>query len=643
LDPQPVLTRSRNGSPSGGRELDDYAGLADEQNALLDWILNLKFANIEGVDPPKIVSVGQQDAGKSTLLQAISGEPFQRRAGPCTSFVTEIYLHRSAKGTAVKTEYDVIPYSKRLEDDQERLRHKFRSLSSNTTFEQVMEMAKAELSPSGGHGRFVSEDILVIKKTGPEMPQLTIIDVPGLVNVPNSDQNEEDIEAIKSLSFRYMESKRTIILASVSGEVDYSQQHILGYAKIFDPTGERTIGVLTKPDLIHGRGGESQEARYIDLVTNKDESNKFKLGWYVLRNPSHKDKNYWTPEERQRHENELFSKTPWSGVPEAQRGCAALVKQLSNQLMRLTVHSLPEIEHQIKTELAKHKTELVKLGDAKNTPAEMQLDLVESANIANKIVDFASIGHYHNPQVDIDKEPVKFFPEKQAGHGDIPIAHLRARIVKANEQFADRVRLQDPKGHRPNGSKMSDSEYAERFIKPLIEQNGGTEFTGEIPNVVYILFREFSAGWHDLALNQIVLVNAICDNFFDSLVDCLFPKKRLREYYLNEQLNLLKESAVKELKKLERDRGYDVKSYNPEYTKRLERWRSKKIADKKPDSPAEAYKPEEELLEKVLTHYSVSPLLILNPSYSNLAPNLLNSCLLPPLSVTSFRKLLRGI
>ena len=93
---------------------------------------------------------------------------------------------------------------------------------------------------------------------------LTLIDLPGLVRTVTEGQNPQVIVEVNNLIEAYLAQSRTIILAVVPSNVDVATVDILERAQNVDPTGERTIGVLTKPDLID-RGSE---AEVVQVLTN---------------------------------------------------------------------------------------------------------------------------------------------------------------------------------------------------------------------------------------------------------------------------------------------------------------------------------------------------------------------------------------
>src|SRR4051812_6365088 len=270
--PADIVSRSINSAV-------DSHELAGDQRGLLDLIDKLQFAQIDNVKLPQIVVVGDQSAGKSSVLEAITGTPFPRDAGACTRFATEIRLRRSKEASL---NVSIIPDKNRGFKEQEKLRQFGGSVDANTPFDTLMRLAVDLIAPKNIPGRFAARDILVVEKRGPDLPLLTLVDLPGLVRNANNDQSLDDIKTIEALSDRYMKSSRTIILAVVGGNSDYVQAPILTKTRQFDPKGMRTIGVLTKPDLTDTIGLED---KFIDLVKNKDKRNEFRLGWYVLLNP----------------------------------------------------------------------------------------------------------------------------------------------------------------------------------------------------------------------------------------------------------------------------------------------------------------------------------------------------------------------
>ena len=111
-----------------------------------------------------------------------------------------------------------------------------------------------------------SDDVLKIEICGPEQQHMSVVDVPGIFrNTMEGMTTDSDIEIVRSIVNRYMQNPRSIILAVVPANVDIATQEILKMAGKCDIKGERTLGVLTKPDLVD-KGAENH---VIDLVEGK--------------------------------------------------------------------------------------------------------------------------------------------------------------------------------------------------------------------------------------------------------------------------------------------------------------------------------------------------------------------------------------
>jgi GTPase SAR1 family protein len=583
--------------------------LANEQQGLLDLIAKIQHAQLDGIKLPRIVVVGDQSAGKSSVLEAVTGIPFPRDAGACTRFATEIRLRRAKE---VKFNVSILPDVNRQPHEKERLNRFAAAVQEGSNFETVMRRAVEEIAPQNVPGRFAAKDVLVVEKTAPDLPLLTVVDLPGLVGVANKDQSEDDMRAIDDLTNRYMKSSRTIILAIIGGNQDYVHQKVLTKARKFDPRGTRTIGVLTKPDVTKTIGLED---KFISLVNNQDSHNQFKLGWYVLRNPGPHDLGHeWTPEERQQQEDEFFSGGKWSVLPATMRGAAALKQKLSQQLIRHIARYVPKLRREIQQKLISTDAELKSLGTGKDTPAEMREDLVILSTQSQQLVTPAAEGTYRNPP------GKKFFP-KIARKADrtipTPPQNLRARVVKENEKFADRVREQgqhlklistsdsgSPMLSRAANGDVSKEQYARDVVEPFIEEHMGTEFKGDYnPRLVYRLFHDFSDNWSQLAQEHKINVGLICNEFLAEVIDDSWPpymREKLRTHFLDPQMNQLLENAQIEVEKLEADQQYEVQSYDPEYEKRLRNWQMSASTEERRFTTAE------ELLEKALIHYDLS-------------------------------------
>jgi hypothetical protein len=590
-------------APTLGSSL-EAQGLAHEQRGLLDLIDKLQFAQLDNVKLPQIVVVGDQSAGKSSVLEAISGTPFPREAGACTRFATEIRLRR-AKETNLKV--SIIPDKNRPYNEQARLLQYGGDVGIDTPFDAMMREATELIAPRNMPGRFAARDILVVEKTGPEMPMLSLVDLPGLVRVANRDQSEADIQTIEALSDRYMKSSRTIILAVIGGNNDYVQAPILKKARHFDPSGSRTIGVLTKPDMTEGIGLED---KFIELVTNKDQENNFKLGWYVLLNPGPGE--YWSSlEERSRREADFFARGKWAALPPQMRGVEALRQKLSSQLQRHVGKHVKSLRRQIQQALEQCEGQLKAMGAGKDTVEEMRFEMGELFTASTNLVTPAVNGNYKNPIGET------FFARRSSPKGT-PAQKLRARVREESERFSRLFRQHGSKvnfSSSASGSGMnlptagvvgdqSKKEFAQREVEPLLRQIRGNELPLDSnPRAPYILFQDFSRPWPILAQEYKENVAVICNEFLADVIDHVWPMRMrdpLRFHFLEKKMKEMMDEAEKELKRLTDDLELEIQPYDPEYEQRLIRWRSEATLN------GGTYTEAEEVLEKMLIYYDLT-------------------------------------
>ncbi|KAK0734582.1 P-loop containing nucleoside triphosphate hydrolase protein [Lasiosphaeria miniovina] len=588
-------------APGLGSALDAQE-LAGDQRELLDLIDKLQFAQLDNVKLPQIVVVGDQSAGKSSVLEAITGTPFPRDAGACTRFATEIRMRRAPENSIAVS---IIPDKNRNFKEQERLRQFGGMVDINMSFDSLMRAAVELIAPKNIPGRFAARDILVVEKRGPDMPLLTLVDLPGLVRNANNDQSNDDIKTIEALSERYMKSSRTIILAVVGGNSDYVQAPILTKTRVFDPKGSRTIGVLTKPDLTETIGLED---KFIELVNNKDKRNEFRLGWYVLLNPGPRDQGQPWPDanERRQIEEDFFTHGKWSSVPESMRGARALMQKLSVQLQRHIGKHVKVLRKQIQKALDDCEAELKSLGTGKDTPQEMRTELVELFSASKELVIPAVYGLYKNP-------PKKAFFRVTADPRGTPAQNLRARATEENDRFAAKVRAHgrkfnfsapDPRSPNQDPAVGAKRDFVRQEVEPLLRQIRGSEFPMDPkPRAVYMLFQSYGEYWPKFAQEHKDNLGVVCNEFLAEVIAYAWPKRMrhpLRQHFLDPQMKALMAKAQQELDLLAQDMNLEVQPYDPEYEERLRNWQALSSQDEARFSEAE------EVLEKMLIYYELS-------------------------------------
>lgn len=225
-------------------------------------------------------------------------------------------------------------------------------------------------------GPIFSEDVLKIEIHGPREDYLTIIDVPGIFRTTTQGTTKDDMAMVKELVRRYIKNERTIILAVLPSNVDIATQEILELAEEYDPSGDRTLGVLTKPDLVPE---SSAQAAVCDLI--QGNIRPLSLGYFLVRN-SGSNIGPSDPQDLDR----IFQEQPWNELPRDRVGISALKEQLGLLLVEITRREFPKMLQDIGVEVRKCKKELDNLGPPRQDEREQRSFL---SNIAGSFQDRA--------------------------------------------------------------------------------------------------------------------------------------------------------------------------------------------------------------------------------------------------------------
>lgn len=124
-----------------------------------------------------------------------------------------------------------------------------------TSFEQIQKTL-TDLNLAVPASECVSNDPIDLRIYSPHVPDLTMIDLPGYIQIASMDQPETLKDKIASLCERYIREPN-IILAVCSADVDLANSPALRASRKVDPLGLRTIGVITKMDLVEPEQGAS--------------------------------------------------------------------------------------------------------------------------------------------------------------------------------------------------------------------------------------------------------------------------------------------------------------------------------------------------------------------------------------------------
>jgi hypothetical protein len=253
---------------------------------------------------------------------------------------------------------------------------------------QVNNRMGIRTDPASSDGRVFSEDVLKVEICGPDEDYLTLIDVPGIFRNPTEGVTTKlDIILVQNMVKKYIRDNRTIILAVLPSNVDPATQEILTLAEDYDKAGERTLGVLTKPDLVTE---VSAQAAVCNVVLGKKKP--LALGYYVVRNRGADDDDKFD----QSAVEQLFREKPWSDLPKDRLGVQALKARLGELLGQITRREFPRLQKDVQKQLTDCRSQLDRLGPARQTEQEQRLFLSALGRQFQELVQAALNAHYYS-------------------------------------------------------------------------------------------------------------------------------------------------------------------------------------------------------------------------------------------------------
>ncbi|RIB21928.1 P-loop containing nucleoside triphosphate hydrolase protein [Gigaspora rosea] len=469
------------------------------------------------VDLPRIVFCGNQSAGKSSLIEAISGVKLPRSDGTCTRCVMEIRLSESSKEWScqvrLRKEYD--ENEKRLNKPIET---KFGSLIVDPDNVELMarRAQKALLNPKQDSDKYFNWDfasnnyeedaqsnaikftknVVCIEIEGPDVPILSLIDLPGIIRYTEKLEDEKFITLIEELVKEYIHKEKSIIVATISCKDDIDNQAIVSLAKNADISGIRTLGVLTKPDTIE----EGTHDKWLKIMRN--EAHRLDLGYYAVKNPSQKHLNDGITFEDARQDEIDFFEQGWTKFLLRERiGVVKLRLKLSDLLIQSIKRGLPSVRKEIETKLSETRQELEKIPEQLSD--NPRIEIYRMAKKCSTIIKSKTMCSNNQAELwqSINKE-FEFFTKEL--YNSRPIF-----TVGINETEVDFL-----------GEFISETQ-----VKEKIKTSRGRLLPGVIPSsVAETLINETNSNWKTPAINCLNAIHLIVLKFVNESIDMTFSR-----------------------------------------------------------------------------------------------------------------------
>ncbi|MCQ2820592.1 MAG: dynamin family protein [archaeon] len=292
----------------------------------------------EYIQLPRIASLGTQSSGKSSVLESIVGLDFLPRGdGVVTRRPLELRLCHISEGDpwAVFAERKGVKF---------------------TDFNKVRETIETLTDEICVGEKNIVDKPIVLNVYSPTCPDLTLIDLPGITRVPVGRQPKNIEEITKNMAKRYCEDPLTVILCVIAANSDIATSDGLKMAKEIDTQGVRTLGVLTKLDIMD-KGTDARKALMGEEI-------ELRLGYVGVKNRSKKDlMDKISMQEAFKREREFFQNHPaYKTMAPGYYGTNVLIQKLTKILFRMISQHLPNIIRSINDNIKKSEEELSLLG-----------------------------------------------------------------------------------------------------------------------------------------------------------------------------------------------------------------------------------------------------------------------------------------
>ena len=344
---------------------------------LINLIDQLRDCGVnEYIKLPRICSLGTQSSGKSSVLESIVGLDFLPRGdGVVTRRPLELRLCHINSGQ---------PWAV----FEERKGVKF------TDFVKVRETIEALTDEVCKTNKNIIDKPIVLNVYSQTCPDLTLVDLPGVTRVPIGDQPKNIEQITKDMARRYVEDPLTIILCVIAANSDIATSDGLMLAKDIDVAGTRTLGVLTKLDIMDA----GTDAKKVLM----NEEIPLKLGYVGVKNRSKQDlNNKISMAETQRKEREFFKTHPvYKNLPAGHLGTEVLINKLTKIYFRIIRENLPRIVKAINDRVKTAEEELQGLGQPMPTDDAGKMSMLwnminEYRDVFRKVLQ----GKYNNKRV----------------------------------------------------------------------------------------------------------------------------------------------------------------------------------------------------------------------------------------------------
>eukprot|EP00071_Canis_lupus_P013931 XP_005637049.1 dynamin-1-like protein isoform X7 [Canis lupus familiaris] len=342
-------------------------------NKLQD-VFNTVGADI--IQLPQIVVVGTQSSGKSSVLESLVGRDLLPRG---TGIVTRrplilqlVHVSPEDKRKTTGEENDPATWknsrhlSKGVEAEEwGKFLHTKNKLY--TDFDEIRQEIENETERISGNNKGVSPEPIHLKIFSPHVVNLTLVDLPGMTQVPVGDQPKDIELQIRELILRFISNPNSIILAVTAANTDMATSEALKISREVDPDGRRTLAVITKLDLMDA-GTDAMDVLMGRVIP-------VKLGIIGVVNRSQLDINNKKSVTDSIRDEYAFLQKKYPSLAN-RNGTKYLARTLNRLLMHHIRDCLPELKTRINVLAAQYQSLLNSYGEPVDDKSATLLQLI---------------------------------------------------------------------------------------------------------------------------------------------------------------------------------------------------------------------------------------------------------------------------
>lgn len=332
-------------------------------------------SGIDSLDLPILAVVGSQSSGKSSILETLVGRDFLPRGTgivtrrplvlqlnniPSTTYTdssSSASVEDLTSANEISTQeididdVDTIHTKVSTNDHEEWGEFLHKPGQKFYDFNEIRREIEFETARIAGKNKGISKVPINLKIFSPHVLNLTLVDLPGITKVPIGEQPHDIEKQIKNLILDYVAAPNCLILAVTPANVDLVNSESLKLAKEVDPHGKRTIGVVTKLDLM------DSGTHALDILLGKVYP--LKLGFVGIVNRSQQDIQLnVTVKEALDNEDHYFKRHPIYRTISDKCGTRYLAKLLNKTLMGHIRDKLPDIKTKLNNLITQTEKEL---------------------------------------------------------------------------------------------------------------------------------------------------------------------------------------------------------------------------------------------------------------------------------------------